>query len=54
MDTKETLRPDPAKPVTPPEQTDFPPVRESNEERLHAQAHDAGVEAVARALDQMA
>jgi hypothetical protein len=51
MDAKETLKPDPAKTVTSPEQADFPPARD--EEMSHAQAHDAGVEAVARALDQV-
>jgi hypothetical protein len=52
MDAKEKLKPDPAKTATPPEQTGLPPVLD--EEVLHTQAHDAGVEAVARALDQVA
>jgi hypothetical protein len=51
MDAKETLRPDPAKTAAAPAGPDFPPVRD--EEVLHTQAHDAGVEAVARALDQV-
>jgi hypothetical protein len=50
MDAKETQKPDSAKIETPSDEAGLLPVRD--EEALHAQAHDAGVEAVARALDR--
>jgi hypothetical protein len=52
VDAKETLKPDPAKTATPPEAPAFPSARDEDEVE-HTQAHDAGVEAVARALDQV-